>query len=91
MNKNNLKLDLFTYLCICLLTLFERFPLGLIVCSIYHSQLDKSLMLHTLDLLSNKSLPVRMSCVFFDLILNVPSTIFQLYRDGSSCVEPVLS
>ena len=25
----------------------------------------------------------------FDLILNVPSTIFQLYRDGSSWVEPV--
>ena len=29
--------------------------------------------------------------VLFDLILNVPSTIFQLYRDGSSWVEPVLS
>ena len=27
----------------------------------------------------------------FDLILNVPSTIFQLYRNGSSWVEPVLS
>ena len=27
----------------------------------------------------------------FDLILYVPSTIFQLYRDGSSWVEPVLS
>ena len=27
---------------------------------------------------------------FFDLILNVPSTIFQLNRDGSSWVEPVL-
>ena len=27
----------------------------------------------------------------FDLILYVPSTIFQLNRDGSSCVEPVLS
>ena len=27
----------------------------------------------------------------FDLILNVPSTIFQLYRDESSWVEPVLS
>ena len=26
-----------------------------------------------------------------DLILYVPSTIFQLYRDGSSWVEPVLS
>ena len=29
--------------------------------------------------------------VLFDLILYVPSTIFQLYRDGSSWVEPVLS
>ena len=27
----------------------------------------------------------------FVLILYVPSTIFQLYRDGSSWVEPVLS
>ena len=27
----------------------------------------------------------------FDLILYVPSTIFQLYRDGSSWVEPLLS
>ena len=27
----------------------------------------------------------------FDLILYVPSTIFQLNRDGSSLVEPVLS
>ena len=27
----------------------------------------------------------------FDLILYVPSTIFQLCRDGSSWVEPVLS
>ena len=27
----------------------------------------------------------------FDLILNVPSAIFQLNRDGSSWVDPVLS
>ena len=27
----------------------------------------------------------------FDLILYIPSTIFQLCRDGSSWVEPVLS
>ena len=27
----------------------------------------------------------------FDLILYLPSTIFQLYREGSSWVEPVLS
>ena len=29
--------------------------------------------------------------VLFDLILSVPSTIFQLNRDGSSWFEPVLS
>ena len=29
--------------------------------------------------------------VLFDLILNITLTIFQLYRDGSSLVEPVLS
>ena len=36
----------------------------------------------------------RPSCLFvclFDWIYYVPSTIFQLNRDGSSCVEPVLS
>ena len=35
----------------------------------------------------------RLSVCFclFDLILYVPSTVFQLYRDGSSWVEPVLS
>ena len=38
----------------------------------------------------------RMFCTLafaclFDLILYVPSTIFQLYRDGSSWVEPVIS
>ena len=38
----------------------------------------------------NKS--VQMKILFlFDLILYVPSTIFQLNRDGSSWVEPVLS
>ena len=31
------------------------------------------------------------TCTLFDFILYVPSTIFQLYRDGSSWVEPVLS
>ena len=36
----------------------------------------------------------RDCCLFvclFDLILYVPSTIFQLNRDGSSWVEPVLN
>ena len=31
------------------------------------------------------------SFVLFDLILYVPSTVFQLNREGSSWVEPVLS
>ena len=34
--------------------------------------------------------PMKFVCLF-DLILYVPSTIFQLNRDGSSWVEPVLS
>ena len=38
---------------------------------------------------------IRYDCALFvcllDLILYVPSTIFQLNRDGSSWVEPVLS
>ena len=29
--------------------------------------------------------------LLFDLILYIPSTIFQLNRDGSSWVEPVLN
>ena len=33
---------------------------------------------------------ISIGCLF-DLILNFPSTIFQLNRDGSSWVEPVLS
>ena len=33
----------------------------------------------------------RVNFCLFDLILYVPSTIFQLNRDGSSWVEPVLS
>ena len=37
------------------------------------------------------SSPLLIYCILFDLILYVPSTIFQLNRDGSSWVEPVLS
>ena len=36
-------------------------------------------------------LPKYLFTYLFDLILYVPSTIFQLCRDGSSWVEPVLS
>ena len=36
-------------------------------------------------------LRARVSVCLFDLILYVPSTIFQLNRDGSSWAEPVLS
>ena len=35
---------------------------------------------------------IRHKCLFlFDLVLYILSTIFQLCRDGSSWVEPVLS
>ena len=40
---------------------------------------------------NNLNFIVLCVCVLFDLIFYVPSTIFQLYRDGSSWVEPVLS
>ena len=39
----------------------------------------------------SKAKPNMILVCLFDLILYVPSTIFQLYRDGSSWVEPVLS
>ena len=32
-----------------------------------------------------------LSFILFDLILYIPSTIFQINRDGSSWVDPVLS
>ena len=35
--------------------------------------------------------PRTLFCVLFDLIIYVPSAIFQLNKDGSSWVEPVLS
>ena len=38
----------------------------------------------------DEKLKLRIVCLF-DLILYVPSTIFQLNREGSSWVEPVLS
>ena len=41
------------------------------------------------EIFSVMSYHVHVAC--FDLILYVPSTIFQLCRDGSSWVEPVLS
>ena len=39
----------------------------------------------------NKLIYYLVFVCLFDLILYVPSTIFQLNRDGSSWVEPVLS
>ena len=44
-----------------------------------------------LDMLSLKLVSDCNTFCLFDLILYVPSTIFQLTRDGSSWVEPVLS
>ena len=38
-----------------------------------------------------QTLPERTLKILFDLILYVSSTIFQLNRDGSSWVEPLLS
>ena len=40
---------------------------------------------------NNTDVPGLRGDFLFDLILYVPSTIFQLNRDGSSWVEPVLS
>ena len=42
-------------------------------------------------LLRHINMHYHLSFFLFDLILYVPSTIFQLYRDGSSWVEPLLS
>ena len=42
-------------------------------------------------ILSHSSCRTSAFVLMFDLILYVQSTIFQLYRDGSSWVEPVLS
>ena len=48
-----------------------------------------------LSILLGRPDPVKYTVILvdclFDLILYVPSTIFQLNRDGSSWVEPVLS
>ena len=40
--------------------------------------------------LGSKMFTIQLVCLF-DLILYVPSTIFQFNRDGSSRVKPVLS
>ena len=57
---------------------------GLVHIFVYN---DSHLSLNQLYVLPNVCLFV---CLF-DLILYLPSTIFQLNRDGSSWVEPVLS
>ena len=52
---------------------------------------DKSVFMLDFDVWYTKnSKSIEVVCLF-DLILYVPSTIFQLNRDGSSWVEPVLS
>ena len=53
-------------------------------CNIFE---DKISMRHALIMF------ILFGCLFvlFDLILYVPSTLFQLNRDGSSWVEPLLS
>ena len=54
-----------------------------------HNQLNKRTKI-TLDS-SPEFDSLQVYLFLFDLILYVPSTIFQLCQDGSSCVEPVLS
>ena len=44
-----------------------------------------------MDDITKKNDSMRTKNSLFDLILYVPSTIFQLNRDGSSWVEPVLT
>ena len=51
-----------------------------------HGHLKKALHIHNMDRIFAEDV-----FVLFDLILYVPSRIFQLNRDGSSWVQPVLS
>ena len=51
----------------------------------------KCYMLSSVKMLLTCSFAIVCLFCLFDLILYVPSTIFQLNRDGSSWVEPVLS
>ena len=70
---------------------------GVVLDCIGSRSLHPYLLFFQLCFLSSKSyltsgyeLFFYMICLF-DLVLYVPSTIFQLNRDGSSWVEPVLS
>ena len=58
-------------------------------------EIDRDIISTVISLPSEKKLSVISESMrtkyWFDLIHYVPSTIFQLYRDGSSWVEPVLS
>ena len=58
------------------------------VCESVRGQLVK---MHTADPELKLSSNGSSAFVLFDLILCIPSTIFQLNRDGSSWAEPVLS
>ena len=49
------------------------------------------LKMYTIDIFKVLMFYDECLIVLFDLILYVPSTIFQLNRDGSSWVKPVLS
>ena len=58
-------------------------------------EIDREIISTVISLPSEKKLSVLSESIrtkyWFDLIHYVPSTIIQLYRDGSSRVEPVLS
>ena len=52
--------------------------------SLYHEYLEMGRWMYSYS-------TIKVQIIFLDLILYVPSTIFQLYRGGSSWVEQVLS
>ena len=74
---------------ICTLSYFHVFPRDNIrtTFTVMHNPVFEESNTLSFDLLAC----IICSLVLFDLILYVTSTIFQLYRDGSSWVEPVLS
>ena len=66
--------------------------LGLCVCAyVWWSIVFNLLVVRVLVNLENRKTRIKLMFAYFDLIVYVPSTIFQLNRDGSSWIEPVLS
>ena len=61
------------------------------LCDVSIFNLFQSVGVFSLDRNSVSSLRIQALVCLFDLMFYVPSTIFQLNRDWSSWVEPVLS